>query len=1059
MCFKKNYSLIIFILLGFKGFSQSSSFKNFSLDNGLPQAYIYDITQSSDGFLHVATGEGIGSYGGTAFKKINKSSGLAENFVNSVYTDKKETIWLGHYQEGISIIRKGKISKISSNKYNISKISSFVEDEKNQLYFAVSSGIYKIVNDSIVPFLLMEDAIINKIFMFEKILFIATNEGLGYINLRKSNKITYLNETVGQNITCADWDPEKKKLWVGSESNGIYVFYKEGDIFFSLLQNIKSELEDKNLPIRDLKKVGNTIWASIYGDGIRVLELDETDNILSVKAINNSNGLNNLFITKIFLDKENNIWLGSFGDGLFQYVSGRFELFNKVNGLGFDNIINILIDENDNKILIGQNNVEILKIEKSTSHKNILLDYTNKNDVNTCSFYNKKNKSIIIGTKKTGIYTFEFKNGNYVFKKINKLNGITINYITIDKNGNYLVCTTEGLLILNSITFDLIKSFTTNLGLPHNNITGCYVDHFDKLWLFSPGTPLYYIDGEFITLLKDIEGLHSFQFNGATKDANGDIWFSTEGDGIYKYHNSKFFHYSVNDGLNSDYAYSISTDKNNTIIVGHKNGLSIKYLNNKNFKAISKSNELPFYAFNLNSCAIDKSGSFWLGSAQGLVKYNPKLDKINYSPPILNFISVSFNDKIQNIEDSSYLFNYNDYKLKINYSGVSLTNPKEVSYQYTLIGYDSELHTTFDNEITYPVLKDGKYRFIITAKNSDGFITQYSKSFSFTIKPPFWKKIWFYIIVFILFFTLFFVFYLYRTASLRKNNKILSMKIANKTKELVIEKEKVEEANALMEIKNKLLAEKNNDFMASVNYAKRIQNAILSKRELIDKHLNNYIFYIPKDIVSGDFYWFVESDDFYFIAAVDCTGHGVPGAFMSLIGSTLLSRIVHEKKIHNPAEILKNLNKEIIESLKQNDIDSSSRDGMDIAICRFNKDFKKLIFSGAGRPLYHVRNNDLVDYKGLSFSVGGHYGLMNPEYSEIEIDLMANDMIFISSDGYVDQFNQKGKKFSSKRMRELFSEISSLTLSEQFEQVKLAHNNWKGEGEQIDDILVIGIRI
>ena len=257
------------------------------------------------------------------------------------------------------------------------------------------------------------------------------------------------------------------------------------------------------------------------------------------------------------------------------------------------------------------------------------------------------------------------------------------------------------------------------------------------------------------------------------------------------------------------------------------------------------------------------------------------------------------------------------------------------------------------------------------------------------------------------------------------------------------------------------LEEKNKDITDSINYAKRIQEAILPAKESILKVFpESFILYKPKDIVSGDFYWFTETEDYYFIAAIDCTGHGVPGAFMSLIASTLIKEIVNGKKVYVPSQILQELNNSIIETLNQSDSESSTRDGMDMSICCIDKKKSKLTFAGAARPLYFIRDKVLTDTKGQGYPIGGHYGLMNLTYSDTTMDLQKGDTFYIFSDGYADQFRDGDKKkFTTKRLKAFLTEICGDDMKTQGNKLNTAFEEWKGAGLQIDDILIIGIKI
>jgi serine phosphatase RsbU (regulator of sigma subunit) len=273
----------------------------------------------------------------------------------------------------------------------------------------------------------------------------------------------------------------------------------------------------------------------------------------------------------------------------------------------------------------------------------------------------------------------------------------------------------------------------------------------------------------------------------------------------------------------------------------------------------------------------------------------------------------------------------------------------------------------------------------------------------------------------------------------------LEIKVVERTQEVWQQKEVIET--------------KNKEITDSLIYAKRIQSAILPDIKLIYEALKqSFIFYLPKDIVSGDFYGFAQKNEKVLIAAADCTGHGVAGAFMSMIGSSLLNQIINEKKITDPALILDKLNEGIIQSLKQKD--SESNDGMDISICTFDFKNYSLQFAGANRPLWLIRNNELLAYKPNKFPIGGLQILHDEKFKQHEIKLQQNDSIYIFSDGFADQFGgEKGKKMMSKNFRELLLSIQSFSMREQENHLKDHFEKWKRNYEQVDDVLVIGIRV
>ncbi len=260
------------------------------------------------------------------------------------------------------------------------------------------------------------------------------------------------------------------------------------------------------------------------------------------------------------------------------------------------------------------------------------------------------------------------------------------------------------------------------------------------------------------------------------------------------------------------------------------------------------------------------------------------------------------------------------------------------------------------------------------------------------------------------------------------------------------------------------IEEKNKSIVDSINYAKRIQQAILPSEEEI-RHLlpQSFILYKPKDVVSGDFYWVAEKKDKVFFAAVDCTGHGVPGAFMSMIGHTLLNEIVNDKDISAPDEILFQLREGIIKSLKQTGAEGENKDGMDIALCCLEGNI--LHYAGANNPLWvissrqlAVGSRQLTEIKGDKQPIGIYTGDPKP-FTSHKLELSKGDQVYIFTDGYADQFGgPKGKKFKYKQLQEIIIANAALPMEKQGAVLDKTIEEWRGKLEQVDDVLVIGYR-
>lgn len=280
----------------------------------------------------------------------------------------------------------------------------------------------------------------------------------------------------------------------------------------------------------------------------------------------------------------------------------------------------------------------------------------------------------------------------------------------------------------------------------------------------------------------------------------------------------------------------------------------------------------------------------------------------------------------------------------------------------------------------------------------------------------------------------------------------LEQKVQERTEEVVRQKEEVER-------QSRKVVELYKNVTDSIRYAKRLQESILPPERRIKEMLpESFVYYRPKDIVSGDFYWFERIEDRVVFAAVDCTGHGVPGAFMSLIGHNGLNQAVKERGRLRPSEVLLDLNRIAFEALHKDRDQSLVRDGMDMALCSFDPHKRVLEYAGANCPLYVVRDGDVLQYPPDKNPIGS-FDLEGRSFTDHRISLQAGDMVYVFSDGYADQFGgEKGKKFLYRRFRELLVKISPYPPARQQELLQEAFNSWRGGHEQVDDILVIGMR-
>lgn len=300
-------------------------------------------------------------------------------------------------------------------------------------------------------------------------------------------------------------------------------------------------------------------------------------------------------------------------------------------------------------------------------------------------------------------------------------------------------------------------------------------------------------------------------------------------------------------------------------------------------------------------------------------------------------------------------------------------------------------------------------------------------------------------------------YFIYRSYKIKK---LANIALEEKNRTILAQKAEIEEQRDIAENQRDQIAFQKRHIMDSIEYAKRIQTAILPSLELFSDKLEHFVLYKPKDIVSGDFYWQSDLGDEMIVVVADCTGHGVPGAFMSMLGVSLLNEIIEKQEVISPDEILNRLRHGIINSLKQKekaDIKEGMKDGMDVAVCSINFNKNRLMFAGANNPLYLIRNNELSEIKGDKMPVAIH-SVMNP-FTLHELELQKGDSFYTFSDGYSDQFGgAENKKFLSKNFRNTILSFQGLPMLQQGVRLNEIFEQWRGENEQVDDVTVVGIK-
>ncbi|PLX11577.1 MAG: hypothetical protein C0597_14835, partial [Marinilabiliales bacterium] len=397
----------------------------------------------------------------------------------------------------------------------------------------------------------------------------------------------------------------------------------------------------------------------------------------------------------------------------------------------------------------------------------------------------------------------------------------------------------------------------TSKGLPHNNIKFIYIDSDNHQWVATKSQGIFSLDSN---LNYSIESNINFEFTSITEDSDGNIWAATYGDGVFKFEQDSIKYFTTDHGLKSRFCYSIIADDEGKVWIGHKLGMSSINTNTGEIKVYGTEIGISGDC-NYNAVLKQKNGVILTGTTDGLVMYDQSKERKTKLAPKLNISEVLFSDKPVNFKKPIQL-PYKVYKLNISYVGLSYSNPAGVTYQYMLDGYDLEWSKiTNSREVYYPKVEDGNYTFILKACNADGDCVDKPLEFKIIIKPPFWKTWWFIILAILTVAASIYFYIKYRERKQKALQEYLENELTSRTKEVVEQKE-------MLEVKNR-------DITDSINYAQRIQQSILPSVTTINENFTgSFVYYQPRDIVSGDFYWYERiNDNKFLIVCADSTGH------------------------------------------------------------------------------------------------------------------------------------------------------------------------------------------
>jgi len=952
-----------------------------------------------------------------------------------IFAQKEQVYFISH--EKIYIYKNGKVDIINS----ADKINSAYEINGKILVILKGKGLYEIKNQDLVSF--------------------------GPENY-------FINEENKKEIKSIAKFDEKKFIYIDSKSK-LWIFeHNEQNTIKKYEFKTQLSAVFDSIIINKIVSLRNNYFAVISrGNGIFIVD----DKGKFIRKIDKSTGIGNGIIENIFIDDNNNLWLAQ--DDISRVdIFSNYEFFPKdrlnIKGriLGIDKLNDKLFVSSDYRIYTIEeddykdkemltfddlNNIQniiakefnedetekatygVLKVNIDT--KTILLYITdnfvfqiNKDEKIDTAFLTSGNilkqdpldeHRIWIGLYPTGLASFYYEDGKWIDEGKIENTDLDIRAISFDNNYNLWAGTTESVIKVTRPTFlrhKILKPEVTNFnetnGLPKNDAIFPFNDSENMVFASSDG------------FLKYSENTKSFAFTDEYTN-----WFK-----------SHFTYRAKLDRHNNIWTVSQSKDKETAFIK--------KLIKNSEGDYIVETPFAKNISNQLFGTLFIENQSLWVaGSPSEIVKFD--LSKVEKAGKVKAFIDQILSNKdtlfngFYRDEDSNMVgqqpeimqkvLNFQKHNLTFFFGGISNKLEAIPLYRWRLKGFEQEWGDWSNKtEVRFTNLHEGDYTFMLQAKDIYGNISD-TVEYSFSIKPPWHRTIVAYI-AYILFFAAFV------WGAISVSTRSLKKIIREATAEIVAQKDDIEE--------------KNKDIMSSIRYAQRIQEAVSPQKKLMNKVFpEHFVLWKPRDIVSGDFYWMMQKNGKAIIAAADCTGHGVPGAFMSIMGISFLNEIANNKDVTTAAEALNQLRHNVITSLNQEGSETDTKDGMDISLCVYDFDNMMMQFSGAYNPLYMIREGELSVIKADRMPIGVHER-DDKAFTNMEFSMHKGDIYYILSDGYIDQFGgENGKKFMTKRFKELLLEIHTKPMSEQKEILWNTILEWRGDIEQIDDIIVIGIKI
>ncbi len=808
-------------------------------------------------------------------------------------------------------------------------------------------------------------------------------------------------------------------------NNGCLVFSPEGELIYKL--DKENGLQDLTV-INLYESYNGHLWLGL-NKGITFAELNTPFTRLGQEY-----GFEGIVMDII---RFNETLLVATNIGLYylDYNESNLPLFNMIKFEGMVSDLEIFYNELTNKEILFLGTQHGL-IEYKGKDKEPEVISEKKYEIDVIYQSVKDRNKIYLGTK-LGLALVQYENGKWIDKEfVNNDISAEISSLVEDQAGNIWAGTSlSGIISLR--TDNTVKKYLEENGLPSIKDNRVYVIDDQIVVCTKKGVYYYNIDED---SFEKYQGFGEKYFN-----SNDEVKY------IEKVSDKEYWIIAVDQNTSVEYLDKITISQDRIITI---TDIPFKRLVNNSFYKVTP----------------DNKNGVWIATSDAIYNYQEKLSedftryynslirKVEMGIDSVVFYGTYYQDTTKFIVDVKQpdelkaIAQYKNNSFVFFYSTPYMPTD-EVKYSYKLDGFDDDWSSwEAKTERRYTNLDEGNYTFKVKARNIYGIESEVIE-YQFSIKPPWYKTIvaYFFYLIMAVFIVIIIVKVYTRRLELEKIR--LEQIVKERTEEVVKQKDEIEK-------QRDEIADKNRSITDSIEYASRIQTAVLPSNEYANEILpEHFILFRPRDIVSGDFYWMTKKDNLLVLIAADCTGHGVPGAFMSMLGVSFLNEIVNRHDITKASVILNDLRRDVKKTLGQEGKEGEAKDGMDIALCVVDLEKMKMQYAGAYNPMYLYRNNELIEVKADRMPIG-IYIKEKESFTNNEIDLKKGDTFYIFSDGYQDQFGgEDGSKFKTKNFKQLLQEIHQKPMVEQREILDKRIDEWRGKWEQVDDIIVLGVKV